>query len=208
MCWCLFKPTRRFFTLNNYPVVINGMVREIQNAHAFHYVETLRADKRRVLWYISFLSKTLNSEVHSNVWHTIYFGINKNRALWLWFKQTMHLEPSILRPSVCHPLYSSIFPSPPCFQTPVDFERSHQNKTKLILTKTCMHKGCYNLSLVRIPSSVSNITTLLNMAGWQATSSVPVRRIQKIKSIYDTLLQRRWLFFPSFCIIWRNYYNY
>jgi len=49
---------------------------------------------------------------------------------------------------------------------------------------------CYNLCVVRITLSVSNITTLLNMAGWQTgTSSVPVRRIQRIKSIYDQLSQ-------------------
>ena len=53
----------------------------------------------------------------------------------------------------------------------------------------CANHYCYNLTLVRIAFSVSNITiTFLNTTGWQlydysGTSSVPVRRIQKIKSM-------------------------
>ena len=80
---------------------------------------------------------------------------------------------------------------------------------QIVRTRTCVHELlysdsssfldankhdmyvqlCYNLCMVRITLSVSNIT-LLSMAGWQTgTSSVPMRCIQRIKSIHDILSQ-------------------
>ena len=86
----------------------------------------------------------------------------------------MHLAPPIffvpLSVILCIPLYSLPLPVSRRLFILKDPTKTKQNKSDTD-KDVCMHKGCYNLSLVKIPASVSNITNLFG------NSDSPQRRL-------------------------------